>query len=453
MKFSSELYKIIAAFLVFAPCALDAQVPQWAVTHSHPNIPASEFILGVGYGTGEKADETAKRLAQSDIATQVRVRVQTEVKNVQQTYELNQNQETYSDFRIKSTSIVDEQLTGAEIVETAIDRSTNTSYALAALNKEKFAVSIAAELTAGWNQARELRSAAEAFLHQGKLNEAVQSLIEGRSTVFNLLPREALHDAVARAPFAGDPSLGPSALTSAIRDALSNVKIEKKSGDKQKGKIGEKFAEPFVVHVGVFTGEKNVPVVGAGVAFLPASGEALGEAVTDGSGDAALSISARKSIGAHIRVRLSLQSLGTEFVTNINASSTTFDCAFLDADAAFSVKMETRTGVMNEALRSVVADAVTHVGYHVVDMSRYVLRVGCQNAPPTTIEGMVGTLFSVSSDVTIVLIDKESARTLGSVILKSKGVAKTQEGALEKSARDLKIDEQILIELLEKAKN
>jgi hypothetical protein len=66
---------------------------------------------------------------------------------------------------------------------------------------------------------------------------------------------------------------------------------------------------------------------------------------------------------------------------------------------------------------------------------------------------MGGTLFSVSSDMTIVLADKVSNRLLGSVAAKSKGVAKTREDALVKSARDLKINEQDLVSLLERAKN
>jgi hypothetical protein len=442
----------IFGFLFFS-AGLFSQVPPWAVTHKHPDYPTDEFILGVGYGTGEKPEETAKRLAQSDIGTQVRVKVQTEIKNVQQTYELNQSQETYADFKIKSTSIVDEQLTGAEIVETSVDPSTNTTYALAALNKSKFAGTIAAELTAGWNQAAELRDAAVVFLTHGKLNEAIQNLVEARTIVTNLLPKQALHDAVARTPFFGQPSLGPSALTSSVRDALAKVRILKKSGDKQRGKIGEKFPEPFVVQVTLVADEKPVPAAGVAVSFLNASGESVGEVITDAEGVATFSVQVRGNIGSQVRARLSLQMLGREFASNLNSSSVAFGCVLLDADVAFALKAEMLTVGPSDLLRSVVSNAVTHIGYHVVDMSRFALRVRFQSAQPTSIDGMGGTLFSVSSDVTIILTDKESNRILGSVGARSKGVAKSKEDALEKSIRELKINEQDLVSLLEKAKN
>ena len=164
MKFCLSLSIAFIALAAAAPAS--SQVPQWALSHKHPNYPSREFILGVGQGTGEKGGETAKRLAQSDIAMQVRMKVQMEIKNIQQVYGLNQNQESYADFKIKSTSVVDEELTGVVIVETAIDTSTNTTYALAALNKEKFSEAIAAELTEGWNHAKDLHRSAEDFLRQ-----------------------------------------------------------------------------------------------------------------------------------------------------------------------------------------------------------------------------------------------------------------------------------------------
>jgi hypothetical protein len=451
VKFWLSLSVAFIAIAAITPAS--SQVPQWAVSHKITNYPAGEYILGVGQGTGEKADETAKRLARSDIAAQVRVKVQTEIKNIQQTYGLNPNQESYADFKINSTSVVGEELTGAVIVETAIDTSTSTTYALAALNKEKFSVTIAAGLTEGWNHAKKLQRAAEDFLRQGKITEAIQDFVEAQAGAMELLPKLALHDALARAPFRIEPSLGPSALASSVRDALSSVRIEKRGGDKQKGKIGENFSEPFIVQVTANEGQNSVPVAGAAIVFLNSSGEQFGEAITDAKGMASCSMKARGTIGQQLRARLSLPSLGKEFSSSLNSSSTVFNCVLLDADVAFSVKIDVRSSKVSDALRSVVVDAVMHAGYHIVDMSRFMLRVGFQSTPPATVEGADGTLYSVSSEVTMVLIDKDSNRTLGSIVGKSQGVAKSQDGALEQSARGVKLDVPEFVSLLEKAKN
>ncbi|MGA7160228.1 MAG: hypothetical protein WBZ48_04455 [Bacteroidota bacterium] len=429
-----------------------SQAPPWVISHQHINYPTSQFILGVGTGTGERAEENAKRLAQADIAWQLRVKVQTQIKSVQQTYELNQNQETYADFKIGSTSVVDEELTDAMTVETAVDSTTKTTYVLAALNKENFSGVIAAKLTAGWDQVKKLRDAAKNFLNRGNLGQAIQDLVAARASTINLLPKQALHDAIAPTPFLDEHSLGPSVLTSEIDDALSSVRIEKIGGDRQKGKIGEKFPQPFVVRVTAYEGGNFVPLVDDSIIFLNSSAVQYGEAVTDAKGVASCPIQARGGIGKQLRASLALHCLGNEFSSDLHSSSVVFRCILLDADAAFSVKVDAPSSGQSAFLRSAVADAVTHLGYQIVDMSRFMLRVELQTAP-TTVDSTDGMLYSASSDATIVLIDKESNRMLGSVIGKSNGVAKTPAAAVERSVRSIKFDEPELVLLLEKAKN
>jgi hypothetical protein len=443
----------IAFFSFAAAIPAYSQVPQWAVSHKNAAYPAAEYILGVGKAMGEKAGETAKRLAQLDIALQVRMKVKLEIKSIQQTYELNPNQESYADFKIRSTSVVDEELTEPVIVETEVDTLTNTAYALAALQKGKCSATIAAELTEGWKHAKDLQRTAQDLLRQGKIAEAIQTLIVARACVMELLPKLALHNVLAGAPFPDEPSLGPSAFASSVRDVLSEIRIEKRGGDKQKGKTGEDFPEPFIVQVTANGGENSVPVVGAAIEFLNSSGEKCGEAITDAKGIASCSMKARGNIGPRLRAGLSLPRLGKEFSSALNSSSAVFNCVLLDADAAFSIKIDVRSSKVSDALRSAVVDAVKHAGYHVVDMSRFMLRVGFQSAAPTTVEGAEGALYNVSSDITLVLIDKDSNRTLGSIVGKSQGIAKTEDGALEQSARGAKFDGPDLTALLEKARD
>jgi hypothetical protein len=256
-----------------------------------------------------------------------------------------------------------------------------------------------------------------------------------------------------RAPFLCEPSLGPSALASSIRDALSCIHIEKRGGDKQQGKRGENFPEPFIVQVTANEAENTVPVVGAAIVFLNSSGEQCGEGITDAKGMATCSMKARGNIGQKLRARLFLPSVGGEFSSSLDASSTVFDCAVLEADVAFSVKVDVRSSKVNDALRSLVTNAVTRAGYHIVDMSRFMLKVDFQTAPPTTVDSLDATFTIVPSELSVMLIDKDSNRTLGSIVSKSQGVAKSQDGALEQSARGVKLDGPDLLLLLEKAKN
>ena len=296
------------------------------------------------------------------------------------------------------------------------------------------------KLTSGWDRANELQHTAEDFLHRGRLTKRYKISLKHGRMLMELLPKLALHDALAHEPFLSERSLSPSALTSSIREALSGVHIEKISGDKQKGKIGENFPEPFIVRVTVNEGGMMPFLLPAQqLCFLNLAGEQFGEALTDVNGTASCLLRARRSIGRQLRARLSLPSLGKEFFSDLNFSSRVFDCVLLEADVAFSLKIDVRSSKVNDALRSIVVDAVTHAGYQIVDMSRFMLRVGFQSTPAAAVDSADGTLYSVSSGVTLMLIDKDSNRTLGSINGTSQGIAKTQDGALEQSVRGMKL--------------
>ena len=437
--------------MVLMSTACLAQPPQWALTHKNPNFPVEAYILGVGSAKGENADDAAKRLAQSDVASQVRVRVQTEIKNIQQTYELNNDERTFAEFRIKSTSVVDEELPGAQIIETQTDPATNTTYALAVLNKLQFARTIESELTRGWSQVSELVTTSSEFFRHGKITEALQSLADARQTAIGLLPKVALHDAVSPISYETMPSLGPAALASKIRNFISCIRVEKKDGDAQKGKIGDPFSRPFIVAVSVSVDSVEVLAAGVGVEFLSSTGELLGATTTDATGMAKFSTTVRATIGSSIRAQIALRSLAGEFDSNLAAKSTQFTYSTVDADVAFSVRIEVIPVSISNILSAALTDAVTKIGYQVVDMSRFEIVGSLRTSPASAITGLGGTIYNISCEATIYLQDKETGRTLGTIVIKSSGVGSTEEEAKEKAAH-ITIDSSELFDLLEKAK-
>ena len=56
-----------------------AQIPDWYSTHTHPKYPASMFIIGIGSAAGATGAEAAKKSALSDIVSQFRVQLQSEL--------------------------------------------------------------------------------------------------------------------------------------------------------------------------------------------------------------------------------------------------------------------------------------------------------------------------------------------------------------------------------------
>jgi hypothetical protein len=57
--------------------------PSWYKTQTHPKYPKEFYILGIGASVGEDTRETAKQNAVADVASQIRVQVQSEITSLE----------------------------------------------------------------------------------------------------------------------------------------------------------------------------------------------------------------------------------------------------------------------------------------------------------------------------------------------------------------------------------
>ena len=423
-----------------------AQLPQWFSTHAHPNYPAEEYIIGVGTGGGATGVESAKKAALADIVAQLRVQVQSEMRTVTESFSINDDEQLSSDFRRQSRTVVSDELIGADVAETVTDTSTQTSYALVVLNRRLYSAAVGSELESGWKQASDLRASAMDFFSKGKMNEAVQSVDQIKQVLAPLYAKQVLYAAAARKPFASASLFNPAALQTDLRTMLSQVQLSKVSGDKQKGKIGASFAQPFVVSVKA----NGVPCAGVSVIFQLNDRTVLGSANTDEKGNAAFSTAIRSFSGDGIRAKISLSGLGREFEQNVASSSVVFTWTAESSDKAFSITVNAKNQKVRDAVSGKISAAVTSIGYKVVTMSGSALMVDVTSGVPSKIEGMAGTLYNLTLEAAVSLKDSKTGTILGSVKFTAKGVGKSEDEAMQKAASGLKIDENKLGKLLQK---
>jgi hypothetical protein len=429
---------------------LQAQIPDWYTTHKNIRYPSEMYIIGVGAGSGTNATEAAKKAAQTDVVSQIRVQIQAEVKNVSESFQFNKDEQLFSDFRSNVRTAVSDEITGMEVAETVTDNSTGTAYALVVLERDKYCETIKTELDAGWKQANDLRTGAFEFARKGKLNDAIQNLFEARKTVSPLLPKQALYNAVSSTPYKPLSSFGPTMISADIRKVLSDVRIEKKSGDKQKGRIGESFSEPFVVRVTINQEGNSVPVVGSTVVFETSDKMKIADASTDDQGIASLSTTIRAMSGNGIQARLFFAGLDREFDQNLLSSAVNFTWKAEGSNVSFALKVVAKSNAVTSDLKRAFTSAITQIGYKVVSSSKYIIEVSAEPGPLSKVEGMTGTLYSLSANVTATLMDKSNDNALGSVKFSGKGMARSEEEALEKAVGNVKINVADLSDLLQK---
>ena len=445
MTLSRYIFSIMTFGLICFTYSM-AQLPQWFSTHAHPNYPAEQYIIGVGTGGGATGVESAKKAALADIVAQLRVQVQSEMRTVTESFSINDDEQLSSDFRRQSRTVVSDELIGADVAETVTDPSTQTSYALVVLNRRSYSAAVGSELESGWKQASDLRASAMDFFSKGKLNEAIQSIDQIKQVLAPLYAKQVLYAAAARKPFASASLFNPAALQTDLRTMLSQVQLNKVSGDKQKGKIGASFSLPFVVSVKA----NGVPCAGVSVLYHLNDRTVLGQAITDEKGNASLSTTIRAMSGEGIRAKISLPGLGREFEQNLNSSSVLFTWTASASDKAFSITVSAKNQKVRDAVSGKISAAVTSIGYKVVTMSGSALVVDVTSGVPSKIEGMAGTLYNLTLESAVSLKDSKTGTILGSVKFSAKGVGKSEDEAMQKAASGLKIDENKLGELLQK---
>jgi hypothetical protein len=420
-----------------------AQIPTWFSTHNHPKYPTSEYIIGVGTGVGATGAEAAKKAALADIVSQLRVQIQSEMKTVTQTFSVNDDEQIYSDFKRQSRTVVSDEITGADVIETVVD-AQNTTYALVVLNRDKYSEALRSELESGWKQASDLRIAAKDFVAKGKLNEAIQSINQIKQVIAPLFAKQVLHNAAARIPFSFPLAFNPAALQNDIRTFLSQIKLQKKNGDHQTGKIGEKFSQPFVV----FATVNGVPCSGVTVIFQLDERNKLGEAITDEKGTASFLSNVRTGNG--MKAKVSLSGIGREFDENLNLTSVTFSWTAQASDKAFSVSANSKNKKVADVVQSKLSTAISQIGYKIVTMSNTSILVEISSVGINKIEGMAGTLYNLTLEATVNLKENTSNSIIGSAKFTAKGIGKSEDEAMEKAANALKIDQKELSELLQK---
>ena len=429
---------------------LEAQIPDWYSTHKSLKYPSDLYIIGVGAGAGAKAADAAKKAAQMDLVSQIRVQVQGEVKNVTESFQFNKDEQLFSDYRSNIRTAVSDEISGMEVVETVPDDATGSTYALVVLDRDKYCETLRGEMDAQWKQADQLRVGSGDLAKKGKLNEAVQDLLDARKLIVPLLTKQTLYNVVAHSPYKPPVDFGPSTLSSDIRNILASVKVEKKGGDKQRGKIGESFSEPFVVQVTISQGNTTATVAGCTVIFEMPDKSKVDEGTTDEKGIASLATTIRAMKGSGIRARLSVGVLSREFEQNLLSSAVTFTWKAEQSDFSFALKITAKSAKITDNLKNGFTAAITEVGYKVAGSSKYVLDISVEASEAGKVEGLAGTMYSVGADVVVNLHEKESENVLGSVKFSGKGLARSESEAIDKAVANVKIDQNEMAGLLEK---
>lgn len=427
--------------------------PNWYKTQTHPKYPKEFYILGIGAAVGQDARETARQNAIADVASQIRVQVQSEITSLEKERIINRESDYYSEFQQKSKTIVDEVLTGCEVVEMDFDRKNKIWYALAVLDKQRYLSSLEDEIDNSWLQIKKLYEDAKAFLNAGKVLQAVQNLKDAQQKIYDIYSRQVLYNALSRIPYKPEIELTAGGIESEIRDIISRIKIEKVSGDNQVGKVGEELLEPFVVRV-FYQGNTQVPIPNANVIFAYKNGESIERLITDERGIASVrAIAVGKRVNK-VTATFSIPGLPSEYARLLSQIRVEFSYT-TSAPATPTVSVSLKGAKEDKLIFDVLkklTQAIEKNGYKVEDESRFVVGGDVTSRVVSSVQGVGGTLYTVEAELNLFLKDLDNGQIVGSMNVKSRAVGKSEKEAYEKALRGIKFSNKDLVEMLSNAR-
>ena len=445
-------FVVLIGFLACAPHLTAGKgPPDWATTLKHPRYSAQTHLLGVGIS--EQSMDRAKDNARVDITKQIKVQIKSEMVDIQEYTQVGEQEYYRNQINSQTEMLVDETVAGMQVVETT--QAKEVFYALAVLDRRRFAAGLEQEIEDGVQAIHQGMSDADRLVREGRIAPAVANLTQAHDRSCEVLPKRVLMRALSPVPLMVEGIVGPAKVLSRIREILTHLRLEKVSGDGQIAEPQAALAEPLVARlVVVQPDQETTPVEGMPVRFESAKGKKLQEVITDQHGSAAIDATAS---GDHevgrIIARPVLSGIPPEVSRDLPITEVVFYYAVEREGYPVRIAVAMEDGAPAPKVEANLTKVLNKLGY-VVDAKSPILLKG-EVVPGDTkeVEGLGGTRILVNAELDLSVTDLGSGTVLESLMFSGKGMDKTEKAALRKAVKQIKIKKNTLAPALRNAKH
>lgn len=449
-------YFFTLALLVTLSCcafqSLRAQTPEWVEQNQDKRFPPEQFWIGISSAVGPNAEEKAKEAAIKQIAAQFKttVKAKTTVTKREELDRTNSSLTQNLDEKIENL-IENVELTGVRIVET--HKQGIRVFALAVLNKEDFLRPLRRELQAYQATLTDRLSTAESFAGKD-VSTAINAYLEVLNTLDEAEPKREFFNRISGEVFEFSQAVQPSAIESAMRNMLADIRLAIVSGNNQTGTLGRAFGQPLVVKA---TTKNGLPLRGLPIVFTAGETE-LGKVVTDYDGIASLSPitqadgvqGGRGKIVASLELKQLSSRLRNEVRQNTSVS---FD--FVLKATSFACELDLNA-IHDERSRSVIeqklSDALSKNAAVLKRGAPLIAKAIVSARQEAAAQGFSGEV--IVKEVTLTLqFQRRSGDVLSSVSFSAKGIGKDSESAIANALSQIRFSPARLAEPIAQAQS
>ncbi|MFQ3598040.1 MAG: hypothetical protein SNJ55_07600 [Chloroherpetonaceae bacterium] len=443
---------LLATLSACSSHTITAQTPEWVERNQDKRFPPDRFWIGVSSAVGSNAEEKAKEAAIKQIAAQFKTTVRAKTTFTKREETEGATSTFTQSLDEKIDNLIDNvELTGARIVET--HKQGIRVFALAVLSKEDFLRPLRRDLQAYQTSLAERLSTAESFAGKD-VSTAMNAYLDVLNTLDEAEPKREFFNRISGEVFEFSKAVQPSAVESAMRSTLADVRLMMVSGNNQTGNLGRAFAQPLVVKVSTKSG---APLRGLPIVFTAGETE-LGKVITDNEGVASFSPVAQADgvqggkgkIIASIELRQLSPRLRSEVRQNASVS---FDFTLNASSFACELDLsEIDDERARRAIEQKLSDALSKNGATLKSGSPLIAKAVVSAREAASVQGMSGEV--IVKDVTLTLqFQRRGGGVLSSTSFTAKGLGKDAESAVAKALSEIRISPARLAEPIAKAQS
>lgn len=432
--------------------AVYGQVPKWFQSTRHPDYPAERYLIGIGIS---ESREAAVELARADVAKQIRVQIESELKTVESEFQGEHSDYLRSEVTSTTKSVVTETVAGIEIA--IVEKVKNNNYALAVLNKHNFLSSLKTELQKIIKDTQNYMNAARSLAREGQILGSIDNYLDAQNTITLIYPKRALYTALSGETITLPAELYASAILSEIRKLLSRLQIEPVSGNGQTATPGRELNEPLVARVFYRTEEnKAVGVYWYPVIVRYANGEVIKRFSSGNDGLVSINVIATPTgttgESGSVDFEMGSQKLPDALRENLSATAATFKYFLETVTLTFAIEISTPSDEARQVISDQVTSWITGAGHAIQKGSRNSINCSLNIAKEKSINLPAGTQHYIESQLDMTLIDGSNGNKLASIRASGKGIAlNNRDEAILNSCRKLNVSKGNFSAFLQKA--
>lgn len=445
MKMTSLLIIILNCTLAWAQAA----PPDWFTNGSHRGYQEEFYITGVG--SGSSYDDAINK-ASAQISRQISTEVESELNSVTSSYEENDRESISYEFNDKIKIVTDNTVTGAQVVEKA--EAGGVFYVFMALDKDNFGEGLKSELDVLQADIEKQYAESRNLLEKGIILPSLDILLTTGEQAVDLATKSALYTAITGKPYQTTDVLMPASLTAKARTIISEIELDKISGDKQSAQAGNLLPEPLKVKASYGKGSNATPLIRIPLKLISEDNLILDRGATDDKGEADFWVTAFGDEKAKVSVIFDLKSAPPVLKRDLKRVEAVFKFDVMSVPPlTFSVQVFDQLGNRLENVEEIVTKSILDAGHHVSKDAFLSLAGKVEKTESQEVDGISGKQYLVKSELKLFLTVQRTGERVGSVILSGKGMNSASEAKAEEASRQkLKVDKKELIGLLADAK-